>query len=82
MSGASIASAAGISTKNIDQRSQNAQPQRQMSISDIANMDVSNAQKSQAKPPANSLAAKAGAVAQYNEEHPEEMAAVKRKYKK
>ena len=77
--GSVISSAASINTKNIGDGSQPQMPARPKSIKDIANMNVSEIETTAKTPPANSLAAKAGMVAQYNEEHMEE---AKKKYKK
>ena len=79
--GETISAAANISTKNIENAAAQV-PRRPMSIKDIANMDVNDTSKSAAKPAANSLAAKAAAVQQYNEDNPEQAPAAKRKYKK
>ncbi len=80
VSGETISSAANISTKNIEAGGQPAQ-QRPRSISEIANMNVNDTSSKSTKPPAGSLAEKAGMVKDYNENHPEE-ATAKRKYKK
>jgi len=79
VSGSTISSAANISTKNIESGQQ---PPRPMSIAERANMSVDDPKTSAAKPAANSLAAKAGLVQQYNEDHPDEAPAPKKKYKK
>ena len=79
--GSTISQAASISTKNISSQAQ--QPSRPMSIAEKANINVSDIKTSKNTPPANSLAAKAGLVSQYNEEHPDEAASTgTRKYKK
>lgn len=82
VAGSTISSAAGISTKNIENQNQNKAPARPMSISDIANMNVDDASGKKSKPAAGSLASKAAMVQEYNEEHPEEAQQTKRKYKK
>ncbi len=80
VSGETISSAASINTKNIQAGGQPAQ-QRPRSISEIANMNVNDTSAKSSKPPAGSLAEKAGMVNEYNENHPED-ATARRKYKK
>ena len=63
VSGAALSQAANTSTKNL-------QSQAPQSIADRANVNVSgNSSGTKTPPPANSLAAKAGLVQKYNEEH-------------
>ncbi len=75
--GTTISAAAKISTKHIESQA----PKKPMSISEIANLSTEDAKPTKTKAPAQSLAAKAAMVEQYNQEHPEENSA-KRKYKK
>ncbi|MBQ9030632.1 MAG: YidC/Oxa1 family membrane protein insertase [Parasporobacterium sp.] len=80
VSGSQLSQAANTSTKNM-------QSQAPRSIADKANVNVSGSSKaSSTPPPANSLAAKAGLVQKYNEEHgmdvDEATGASRRKYKK
>ena len=82
VSGATISAAAGISTKNINSQAANAQPARPMTIAEKANIKVDDTTTTKTAPPANSLAAKAGLVAQYNDEHPEDAVSSRKKYKK
>lgn len=79
VAGSTISSAAAINTKHIDSQSA---PARPMSIAEKANIKVDDAATTKSAPPANSLAAKAGLVQQYNEEHPEDAVSSKKKYKK
>ena len=58
--------AANTSTKNIEQAPANSNPN---SIAARANLNVADSNTKKTAPPANSLAAKAGMVQQYNEEH-------------
>ncbi len=60
--------AANTSTKNIDQAPANQNPN---SIAARANLNVAETDGKKTPPPANSLAAKAAMVQQYNEEHGE-----------
>ncbi len=80
VAGSTISSAAAINTKNINAQGQ-AQPSRPMSIAEKANIKVDDAHVNKTAPPANSLAARAGMVQQYNEDHPED-AVNRKKYKK
>ena len=65
VSGSSLTQAANTSTKNM-------QTQAPLSLKDKANVNVSGSTNtSKTPPPANSLAAKAGLVQQYNAEHGE-----------
>ena len=80
VSGASLTQAANTSTKNLAS-------QAPRSIADKANVNVGGSAKtSNTPPPANSLAAKAGLVQKYNEEHGVETDAntgtSRKKYKK
>ena len=79
--GSTISSAASINTKNIESQAQQ-NYQRPMSIADRANINVNDVDYKKSAPPANSLAAKAGMVQQYNEENAEEAVSVRKKYKK
>jgi YidC/Oxa1 family membrane protein insertase len=80
--GSDISSVANISTRNID-RQGDYQPARPMSIAEKANMNVMDTGTDNVKPASNSLAAKAGLVQEYNEEHPDENPTLNRKkYKK
>ena len=79
--GSTISSAASISTKNIENQN-SANSYRPMSIADRANINVEDPAGPARKPAANSLAAKAAMVQDYNNEHPEEMQSGKKKYKK
>ena len=81
VSGDVISSAASINTKKIDPYDPANYDNAPKTISEIAKMDVNEVKKTN-KPSANSLAAKAASVAQYNEEHPEDSAKVRKKYKK
>ncbi len=75
--------AANTSTKNIQQAPANTNPN---SIAARANINVSDSDGKKAAPPANSLAAKAAMVQQYNEEHGEtpqdKTKPARKKYKK
>ena len=69
MKGSVISAAANTNTKNIDAPA-NEQPN---SIASIANMNVGADDAKKAAPAPNSLAAKAGLVAQYNQEHGDQL---------
>ena len=80
VSGSALSQAANTSTKNM-------QSQAPRSLADKAKIDVSGSSKtSNTPPPANSLAAKAGLVQKYNEEHgmdvDESTGTARKKYKK
>ena len=83
VSASTLYNAANINTRNVDSTAANRNPD---SIAARANLNVADAELKQAPPPADSLAAKAGLVQQYNEEHgdgPESTTSRKRKkYKK
>ena len=68
VSASTLYQAANTNTKNIEQAPANSNPN---SIAARANINVSDTNTKKAAPPANSLAAKAGLVQQYNEEHGE-----------
>ncbi len=68
VSASTLYQAANTNTKNIEQAPANTNPN---SIAARANLNVNDAPGKKAAPPANSLAAKAGMVQQYNEEHGE-----------
>lgn len=82
VSASTLHQAANTNTKNIPQ-AQNSNPN---SIAARANINVTESQGSKTAPPPNSLAAKAGLVQQYNEEHGEApdsgQTSKHRKYKK
>ena len=80
VSGTTLSQAANTSTKNM-------QAQAPRTIADKARVDVTGSSKtSNIPPPANSLAAKAGLVQKYNEEHgmdvDEATGTARKKYKK
>lgn len=81
VSGDVISSAANINTKKIDPYAEAQSYNAPKTISEIANMDVNDIGKNN-KPPVNSLASKAASVSRYNEEHPEDTAKARKKYKK
>ena len=66
VSASTLYQAANTNTKNIEQAQANSNPN---SIAARANLNVADSNTKKAAPPANSLAAKAGMVQQYNEEH-------------
>ena len=81
VSGDVISSAANINAKKIDPYDPANNSNIPKTISEIAKMDVTDTAKKN-KPAANSLASKAAAVSKYNEEHPEDSATARKKYKK
>ncbi len=84
VAGSTISSAANTSTKglSVEQQAAQAQP-RSTSIRDIANMNVSGYSVNKTAAP-NSLAAKAGMVQTYNEDHKDssDSASARKSYKK
>ena len=80
VSGSALSRAANTSTKNM-------QSQAPRTLADKAKVDVTGSSKTtNTPPPANSLAAKAGLVQKYNEEHgvdvDETTGTARKKYKK